>query len=80
MKLNLSREFAGTFLEVVQDGEGVSVSEFVAGDRMAWFDLTPKEASELGSALIAFAVEADLRAAAAAAALAQKPLFDGQPS
>lgn len=80
MKLNLSREFAGTFLEVVQDGPGLSVTQTASGEKIAWFDLTPKEASELGSALIAFAIEADMRAAATAAALAQKPLFDGQPS
>jgi hypothetical protein len=79
-QLMLSREFAGTFLQVVPEDDGLSVSLFVEGDRMAWFDLTPKEASELGSALIAMAIECDMRAAAVAAALAQKPTFDGLPS
>lgn len=46
--------------------------------------LTPKEASELGAALIAFAVEADMKKAASAAAAAQIPLLgvpfsDGWP-
>lgn len=39
--------------------------------------LTPKEASELGAALIAYAIESDMQRAFAAAAAAQKPLFDG---